>query len=186
MPDGEADIGHAGAIAVVIEHVEIVGEVRDVNVVPSIVVVVADGDAHVGLVAAAAVERRAGLVADVLESAVAEVAVHVVWPGIVGDQQVQTPVVIQIEPGDAESIEAFGVGHTGLSRGVGERAVTIVPEQMIGRAAKAARAAHHRQSAIGAVRCAGRVDRPHASCPWRRSGPGETGSDAAVARVADS
>ena len=52
---------------VVVEHVEVVGEVRDVDVVAAVIVVVADGHAHVGLLAAIAVERRAGRIADVLE-----------------------------------------------------------------------------------------------------------------------
>ena len=42
------------------------------------------------------------------------VAVNVVGPRVVGDQQVEPPVVVQVEPGDAEPVEASGVDHTGL------------------------------------------------------------------------
>jgi hypothetical protein len=62
----------------VVEHVEVVGEVGDVDVVAAIVVVVADRHPHVRLLAAAAVERRARGIADVLEPSLAKVSIHVV------------------------------------------------------------------------------------------------------------
>ena len=80
----------------------------------AVVVVVADGHAHVRLLAAIAVERSAGRVADVLEAAVAEIAIHVVGPGVVGHEQIEPAVVVHIEPGDAEAIETPGVRHARL------------------------------------------------------------------------
>ena len=61
----KAHVGEARAIVVAIEHVEIVREVGDVDIVAAVVVVVADGDAHVRLGAPVAIERGARRVAHV-------------------------------------------------------------------------------------------------------------------------
>ena len=169
---------------VVVEHVEVVGEVGDVDVVAAVVVVVADGHAHVRLLPAVAVEGGAGGVADVVEAAVAAVAIHVVRPGVVGDDQVEPAVVVEIDPGDAEAVAALLVGHSSLPAGFGERAVAVVAEEMI-RLHLADRAGHtsqaRRDTAEGRARRIGRAHpatlrggapRWPAGEAWRRAGDG--------------
>ena len=140
---------------VAVEDVVVVGEVGDVQVVAAVVVVVADGHAHVGLRPPVGVERRARGVADVGEPAAAEVAVDVVRPRVVGDEQIEPAVVVHVEPGDAEAEARLALGHAGGLGDVGERAVAVVVEQVIGRAGQAERPAHDRLAAIGAEGGAG-------------------------------
>jgi hypothetical protein len=121
----------------------------------------------VRLIAAVAVERGTGRVADVLERAVSEVPVDVVGPRVVGHQQVELPVVVHVEPRDAEAVEASLVGDAGPGRDVGERAVVVVVEQVIERGRQPARAAHHFLAAIPAGGGASRVGGAHADLAGR-------------------
>ena len=138
-----------------VQHVRVVREVRDVDVVAAVVVVIADRHAHVGLLAARLVEGGPRRVADVLERTVALVAIEVVRRGVVGDEQVEPAVVVEVEERHPEAVEAGGVGHAGPRADVGERAVAVVVEEMVGGALEPAGPAHHGLAAVLAVRHAG-------------------------------
>ena len=148
---GKAHVGEEAAAVVVVEDVVVVGEVRDVDVVASVVVVVADGHAHVGLLEAQLVEGRPRGVADVLEGAVATVAVEVVGTGVVGHEQVEPAVVVEIEEGHPEAEEAARVRHSGLRAHVGEGPVAVVVEQVVGGALEPAGSAHDGLAPVLAV-----------------------------------
>ena len=158
-----ADVREEALAVVVVEDVVVVGEVRDVEVVAPVVVVVADGHAHVGLLAPRLVQGRARGVADVLERAVAAVAVEVVRRGVVGHEEIEPAVVVEVEEGDAEAVEAGGVGHARPRAHVGERAAAVVAEEVVALALQAARSAHHGLAAVFAVGRARGVGRAHAA-----------------------
>jgi hypothetical protein len=92
----------------------------------------------------------------------------VVRARVVGHDEIQPTVVVQIHPRDAKPVKPFGVADAGLLGHVGKRAVAIVAEQMIGRTGQPLGAAHHRQRAIGAVRRVRRVSRAHSGTCWLR------------------
>ena len=81
-----------------------------------LLLVVADGDAHGRGFAAILVQRVAGGVAVVFEGAVAFVDVEVVGRGVVGDQQVDFAVVVQVDEDGGEAVVAVGVADAELFR----------------------------------------------------------------------
>ena len=117
----------------------------------AIVFVVAGGDAHGGDLAAILVEREAGDVAVVFEGAVAFVDVEEVGFGVVADHEVGFAVGIDGDEEDGEAVELVLVFDAGLDGDVGEVAVAVVVEEMVGLAGKAARAAVDVEAAILAL-----------------------------------
>ena len=158
-----AHVGEESLAVVVVQNVVVVGEVRDVQVVAPVVVVVAHGHAHVRLLVARLVEGGAGGVADVLERAVAAIAVEVVGRGVVGDEEIELAVVVVVEERDAEAVEAGGVRHARARAHVREAAAPVVVEEVVALALQPARSAHHGLAAVLAVGRARGVGRAHAA-----------------------
>ncbi len=171
-PRGEAHVGEQAGPVVVVENVGVVGEVGDVQVVAAVVVVVSHRHPHVGLLEAQLVEGRARGVAHVLERAVAPVAIEVVGAGVVGHEQVEPAVVVEVEEGHPEAVEAAGVRHPGLPAHVGEGPVAVVVEEMVGGAPEAPGAAHDGLAPIFAVGSARSVRGAHRGAGGRRFGGG--------------
>ena len=136
-----ADVGKVGVAFVAIERLVIVGEggVEDVEL--AVVLVVADGDAHGGGLAAGLIERIARGVAHIFKGAVAFVEIKIIGRGVVADEQIGLAVVVDVDEDRAQAVVAGLVGHAGLLADVGKSAVAVVVEEMIGLALQAARAA---------------------------------------------
>ena len=149
---------------IAIEDVVVVGEVGDVQVVAAVVVVVADRDAHVGLRPAVGVERRARRVADVGEPAAAErCGRREFGPESLATNRSSRPSSSMSNQATPKPKRGSRSATPAASRHVGEGAVAIVAEQVIGRAGEAERAAHDRLAPVGAVRGAG-GERPERPC----------------------
>ena len=107
-------------------------------------VVVADADAHAGLLAAILAERDAAQHAFLAERAV--VVVHEQQAGrrIAGDVDVGPSVFVEIGGDDGHAVARRRGGDAGLFADVRERAVAVVAIQRMPAVRKAARAAEHR------------------------------------------
>ncbi len=111
-----------------VERHHLVREVSDRDAVAPRAVVVGGIDAHAGARRAGLVERDTGRQADVPERAVARVAIEAVRLPVVGDEQIDPPVIVVVEQRHAERlgvrvVDARRAGH------VVERAVPRVVEQ---------------------------------------------------------
>ena len=89
---------------VVIERHHLVGEVPDDEAGPSGAVVVRGVDAHAGARDAGLAEGDSRQDRPILERAVALVAVQAVRLGVVGDEDIDPPVAVEVEHGDAQSL----------------------------------------------------------------------------------
>ena len=94
----------------------------------------ADIDAHAGARLAVGAERQPGFDGDVLERAVAQVAIELVRLRVVGDEQIGPAVLVVVEHRDAERFRA-GVEDAARRRDVFEGAVAAVAKQPAGVAA---------------------------------------------------
>ena len=126
-PDLRETSSNSPVAAVLVERVQLFGEVGDEDVREAVAVDVGAVDAHAGLRLAVDVEADAGAVGDVGERAVAVVAVEEVADHVVGDVDVGVAVAIEVAERDAEAL-AGGIGDAGLLRDVGERAVAVVAD----------------------------------------------------------
>ena len=113
--------------------------------------VIANGNAHGGLLRTVFAYGCTGLEADVLESSVAQVLVEELRRGIVGDVNVRAPGVVEVGPNHAETVVAVGIADSGGFGNVSERSVSIVVKERIARAFQAAWAALHVDATILAV-----------------------------------
>ena len=119
-----------------------------------IVLVVSGSDAHVGDLAAIFIQRVAAHVTVVLECPVAFVHIEIVGRGVIGHQQVRLAVAIHIHKQSAESVVSVGIVDAQLFAHIGKGPVSVVMKQMVVFALQAARAAHHLDAAILALRIA--------------------------------
>src|ERR1700676_229600 len=111
------DARHKGSISEA--HVAIIGiqncvlivEMRDCNGVTSAVQVVAQRQAHVGLFQPIPIQSRASDKSDVSEMPFSIVVFEVVWLAIIGDEQVQTSVTVEVLPHRGQSKPILGVVH---------------------------------------------------------------------------
>ncbi len=103
--------------------------------------VVAQGNAHGGLLRTRLAQRGAGFEAHLGELALAVVAVKKVRQRVVGHIDVRPASIVEVGPHDPESVVAVRVVHAGGLGDVGERAIAIVVEQRIPGALQAARSA---------------------------------------------
>ena len=89
---------------------------------------VAGVDAHAGARLAFGAERQPGFDGDVLERAVAQVAIELVRLRVVGDEQIGPAVLVVVEHRDAQRLRAR-VEDAARRRDVFERAVAAIAEQ---------------------------------------------------------
>ena len=156
------------AVAIPVERVHVLREVRDDEVEPAVAVVVSRIDAHAGLRAALAVERDAALEADALEGAVAAVPVEKVRTGVVGHVEIDPPVVVVVGRDDTEAVAPGGIGETVCRRGLDEPSVAGILEEQIAFAGQALRADHRLWTTAPAERALCLLEL--ASSSWTRSG----------------
>src|SRR3954471_23291193 len=133
---------------VAVERVVFLGEVRHEQAETSAVIVVAKRDAHAPLLGTVLADCHAKRKRLLLEGAVLLIDVHEVGSGIVRDIQVGPPVVVVIEPGDAQSEVSAGIAYARLLGDVGEVAVPVIVKEEIGFTRETARPALHRNAAI--------------------------------------
>ena len=117
-----------------IEPGHLVVEVRDRDAHPARVVEVGRVDAHAGARPAVGAEGDAGLDADLLEGAVALVAIELVGLRVVGDDQIRPAVLIVVEHRHAERFRAR-VEDAARRGDVLERPVAAVAKEPAGVAA---------------------------------------------------
>src|SRR5205823_1429720 len=97
---------------------------------------------HPGLRATVYVERHAAREADALEPAVAAVVIKEIGVRIVGDEQIDPPVIVVVRGDDAEAVGRRGIGETVRRGRFHEGPVAAVLEEEIGLARQARRADH--------------------------------------------
>src|SRR5260370_3575052 len=126
----EGDVCEIGAAVVAIKRFVVVGKGGDEKVELAVAIVIAEGNAHGGLGAAFFVDSETTLIAHIFKRAVATGAIEVVGCGIVGDDELEPAVVVQVGENRSESEAAFAVGHTGFASALGQRAVAIVVDEI--------------------------------------------------------
>ena len=130
------------AIDAAIQRVAIVRERRQHQIDPQVAIVVAGVGAHARLRAPVAVDRHAGLEADAFEAAVPEVVIQEVRVRVVGDEQVDEPVVVVIGGHDAVAVGARSIGEAVPVGRLHEAAVADVFEEQVGLPGKSRRPDH--------------------------------------------
>src|SRR6202043_768145 len=99
--------------------------------VAAAVIEISEGDSHGGLRAAFFVKSEAALVTGVLERAVMAIAVKIVGSGVIGDDEVDPTVIVQVGENGCKAIAAFAIGYSGFQANIGKRAVAVVVEEMV-------------------------------------------------------
>ena len=128
--DGDRPVGEEPAAQVLEEARRLAVEVGDEQVGPAVAVEVAHGRPHAGLVGARGVAGDARRGRDLLEPQAAQVAQEVIGRRVVGDEQVDPPVVVEVRRDDPEP-PAVAVDDPRLGRHVHE-AAAVVAEQVVG------------------------------------------------------
>ena len=105
QPDagGRAAVGEEALAQVVVERGSLAVEVGDHQVGPAVAVQVAAGHAHSRLVSALSTAGHAGLEADLLEVKAALVAEEVIGRAVVGDEEVDAVVAVEVGGDDAQA-----------------------------------------------------------------------------------
>src|SRR6266436_9857167 len=91
--------------------------------------IVADRNAHRGLLRAIFTESGARIHSDFCKFSVSLIAIEVIRSGVVGNVNVRTSGVIEVCPYDTQAIVPTGIIHSGRLRNIGESTVAIVVEQ---------------------------------------------------------
>ena len=112
------------------EGVVLAEEVSDQDVGQGIAVTIAEGDPHIGLTLSIAVDRDSEHFGAVFKRPVAPVVPECIVHGVIGDQEVDTPIAVAVGRENAHAPP--GPGHASLARHVGEPAVALVPVEHIG------------------------------------------------------
>ena len=145
---GIGDVGEKQRLVVTIESGVLTRKIRDENTKLAGVQVIADGHAHGAERNAVIVERHAGLQTDFGKSAVLVVVVEIISGGIVGDEEIEPAVAVNVGPDRSQTIAPFGIGDARFLADVGKCAVAVVVEQRIAGARQTFGAALHGHSAI--------------------------------------
>src|SRR5260370_33535836 len=95
----EAGIGETGGAIVLVERVALVGEIRDDQVRPAVIVIVGEVDAHAGVGAAGTVNGNLREQADLFERSVAYAVLKKFDHRIVGYGQIDMSVAIEVSNG---------------------------------------------------------------------------------------
>src|SRR5579872_3766148 len=112
------------------------------------VLIVSNGESHVGRLTSVSVERKAALVTLIAEGAVSPIDVQIVRRGVIGHNDVGLTVVVDIGKQRIESVITVGTVHAQLPADVGKRAVAVVAEQVISPARQPAGPAHYLHAAV--------------------------------------
>jgi hypothetical protein len=134
---------------IAVKRVVVIGEVGDHDVKPAVVVEIVERDAHTRLLAAILTESDVDLDRYVGQSAVAIVAVELIWRIVVGDEQVRVTIVVVVSPGGGEAVVRIGVDPQSCCR-VCERPIAIVAIEGVTCSFQAARSASNRKVLVGA------------------------------------
>ena len=116
---------------VAVKRVVLVGKIRDVQRRPAGVHVIAHSNAHASLLRSILAHRGPRLQANLLEFSVTCILVEIVGGGIVGDENIRTPGVIEIRPHHTEPVETVGVIHACRLGNIRKRAVAVVMKQRV-------------------------------------------------------
>src|SRR5258708_1027190 len=113
----------------------------DDNAEAACVKVIAQGHAHVGLFYAILTDGDAGDKRNVLKVARAIVAIEIVRLAVIGDEEVEVAVLVEVGPDSGEAKTILGIGDARGTGNIRERAVAIVVIEIVRRAFETARAA---------------------------------------------
>src|ERR1035437_38006 len=114
----------------------------------TVVLVVSCRNAHIGDLAAIAIERISAFVTLILERSISLVHIQVVWSGIVRHQQIWLAIPVHVHKQSPEAVVSIGIVHSQLFADIRKASVSIVMKEMVLFALQAARAAHHRYRAV--------------------------------------
>ncbi len=149
---GVGDVLEIAFSVVAVEHGSVIGEVRFQDVDRAIEVIVADADAHAGLLHAVLVQGNAGFETRFGKGAVAIIFEEKAGGGVTGDIDFGPAVVIEIGSHGGHAVAALCLGDAGLLADIGEGTVAIVVIEGGNAGGQAARAAVDRNSFPIAVR----------------------------------
>src|ERR1051325_6421499 len=101
---GIRDIGEGTLTVVVIESVVIIVEVRDEQIEPSVVIIIAERHTHAALFAAVFVYRHAGGKSNLLKRAISVVVIEKVRRRVVRHKNVHKTIVVKITRNHAQAV----------------------------------------------------------------------------------
>src|SRR5260370_40284746 len=110
--------------------------------------VITEGHSHGALLGAVLTHGRPGQEAHFLEMALAFIAIVEAWRRIVGHEEVQPSVAIEVRPDRAQAVATVRVVHAGFLGYVRERTVPVVVEEQIASTLQSSWTALHTQTAI--------------------------------------
>ncbi len=143
---GERYIAERAVAVVVIEVARVVGKVRLEDIEPAVAVIVPDSDSHSRLLVPVLAVRASRHHRNIRESAVMIVAEQDAGLGIHRDVNVWPAIVIEVASNRGDGVSGTRFEDASLPRDIGESPVSVVAEEHVGVAGKAARAAHYRDS----------------------------------------
>src|SRR5438105_3142395 len=125
------------------------GVVREVgfeNIRAAVVVVVADGRTHTGLLTAIFIESNAHFGSDVNESSIFQVVIKNAWRTVASDIDIRPAIVIVVQSGDAQAVVRVSFLDSTRLAYVLKLSVSEIVIKNIWRGRKSARSAHHRRA----------------------------------------
>ena len=131
MPEAYETSREIPIAIVAIEQIVFVGKICHVQRWPPGMQVVADRDAHRGLLGTVFTDRRSRFQADVLEFSIALILVQKFRRRIVGDVNVRPPGIVEVRPNHAQAVVAVRIVHSRALRNVRKGSVAIVVKQRV-------------------------------------------------------
>ena len=110
--------------------------------------VIADSEAHAGLLGAILTNGCSRFQADFGELAITLILIEVIRSGIVIDENVLPAGVVEINPGHAQSVIAVGIVDSGTLRDVGKSSIAVVVKKCVAVSGKTAGTTLHVHAAI--------------------------------------
>src|SRR4051812_13923209 len=95
--------------------------------------VITEGHAHIGLRCSVLIQSHSGREGDIHELPCAIALVKVVWLTIIGYQQIQFAVVVEVRPDCGKPVPALWIANARLLRNISESSVSVIVVQSVGR-----------------------------------------------------
>src|SRR5882762_8385886 len=105
--------------------------------------IVAQSDAHIGLLCPILADSSTRQVRHIGKMAVAVVAIKIIWLSVVRDKQIHEAIVVKVFPNGGQSKTTLRIINSRLYRNVRKCAITIIVIEVVTRAFKPPRTALH-------------------------------------------
>ncbi len=110
--------------------------------------IVAESNPHVGLFESVFVRRYTGSQGHVLEFSRAVAVVEIVRLAIVGHEEIELPVIVEIRPNGGQAITTLGIVDASLLRYIGKGSIAVIVVKIVGEPLQPSRAALHVESQV--------------------------------------